>query len=95
MSKQERHAFLESLSDFTLYETFYEQGTMLGGTLVALERDALSRKDTGKFHRYRKERFAMGDDRDRTEKADRIQQIRLIEQWEGRRERLEHELEHR
>ena len=63
MSKQERHAFLESLSDFTLYETFYEQGTMLGGTLVALERDALSRKDTGKFHRYRKERFAMGEGR--------------------------------
>lgn len=30
MNKEERHKFLESLSDFTLYETFYEAGTMLG-----------------------------------------------------------------
>ena len=59
MSKQERHAFLESLTDFTLYETFYEQGTMLGGTLSHWN-ETLSPEGTGKFHRYRKERFAMG-----------------------------------
>ena len=31
MDGKQRREFLESLSDFTLYETFYEAGTMLGG----------------------------------------------------------------
>lgn len=91
MNKEERHKFLESLSDFTLYETFYEAGTMLGGTLVALERKASERQDGAMFRRFRKERFDMGDDRDDTKKVDRERQVRLIEQWNERRESLDQE----
>ncbi|MBT1164651.1 hypothetical protein [Bifidobacterium felsineum] len=93
MNRTERHEFLESLSDFTLYETFYETGTQLGGTLVAVERLADAKGDTTLFRRIRAERFAMGDDRDDTGRSDRERQIQLIEQWNDRREELNREYE--
>ncbi len=92
MDGKQRREFLESLSDFTLYETFYEAGTMLGGgTLVVLERKASEQQDSGMFRRFRRERFDMGDDRNDTRKNDRERQIRLIERWNDRRETLERE----
>lgn len=92
MDGKQRREFLESLSDFTLYETFYEAGTMLGGgTLVVLERKASEQQDSGMFRRFRRERFSMGDDRDETGRNDRERQIRLIERWTGRRKSLDRE----
>ena len=91
MDGKQRREFLESLSDFTLYETFYEAGTMLGGALVELERKASERQNSEMFRRFRRERFSMGDDRDETGRNDRERQIRLIERWTGRRKSLDRE----
>ncbi|MBT1162581.1 hypothetical protein [Bifidobacterium sp. SO1] len=89
MDKSERHAFLESCSDFALYEMFYEMGTMYGGTLVALEDKAERDGDAVAFQNWRREHLAMYDARDDTSSKDRPRQIRLLEQWTDRREELE------
>lgn len=80
---------LESMSDFALYETFYETGTMLGGTLVALEDKADSDHDSEAFQRWRQERLRLQHDRNATESRDRDGQIRMIRIWATRRNELE------
>ncbi|MBT1162827.1 hypothetical protein [Bifidobacterium sp. SO1] len=94
MDRQERHAFLETLSDFALYETFYETGTIYGGTLVALEDKAEEEHDTDRFHTWRGEEIRLQHDRNNVAAHDRDSQIRFIEQWNDRREELEAILEH-
>ena len=89
MDGRQRREFLESLSDFTLYETFYEAGTMLGGTLVALEDRAEEGNDSAGFRKWRTENLRLQRDRSEAPSHDRERQIRLIEQWTDRREELE------
>lgn len=83
---------LEQLSDFALYETFYETGTMLGGTLVALEDKADREKSESSLQHWRKERIQLQHERDDMRQSDRNGQIALIRKWTDRRNRLASEI---
>ncbi|MBT1164652.1 hypothetical protein [Bifidobacterium felsineum] len=89
MNAAERRAFLETLSDFTLYEVFHEAGIQLGGTLVALEDKAEAEHDIKAFHRWRTEHLDMRRDRNEVDPADRKSQISFIEHWNDRRKELD------
>lgn len=62
MDGRRRREFLESLSDFAPYETFYEAGAMLGGTLVALEDRAEEGNDSAGFRKWRTENLRLQRD---------------------------------
>ena len=79
---------LERLEEPTLYDVFYEAGTMLGGTLVALadKAEADGRVDDerswmAEHSRLLRERATVGAD-------DREGQIAAKLRWDARRERL-------
>lgn len=83
---------LPTLSDFTLYEIFFETGTQLGGTLVALRRKARQEHDEISAQRWSNEQEQMMKERLNTKNHDRNRQIQLIKQWVARRDELEQSL---
>lgn len=74
---------LDVLSDFTLYEVLFESGTMLGASLVALrDRSPDPQPVDG-------ERVTLERTRSMVDPSDRAAQIRLIREWNRRRDEVE------
>lgn len=80
---------MADLDDFTLYEVFYEAGTMLNGVLVDLERQASRHGERALAADYRQERASLHRDRKNTRHDDRLRQIELADSWHSRRAMLE------
>jgi hypothetical protein len=75
---------LESLSGPVLYDVFFESGTMLGGTLVALERKARAAGDMETADRWRSEHLALNRQRLAVGSRDRAAQIGMKNKWDAR-----------
>jgi hypothetical protein len=75
---------LEGLSGPVLYDVFFEAGTMLGGTLVALERKARAAGDMEAAGRWRSEHLVLNRQRLAVEPHDRATQIRMKNKWDAR-----------
>ena len=75
---------LESLSGPVLYDVFFESGTMLGGTLVALERKARAAGDMDTADRWRSEHLALNRQRLAVGSRDRAAQIGMKNKWDAR-----------
>ena len=80
---------LEQADGTVLYDIFFEMGTMLGGSLVALERKAKAQGDTKQAERWQEEHFALDDERASIKTSDRAGQIRTLRKWRDRRDELE------
>lgn len=80
---------LEQLDDSTLYDVFYEAGTMLGGRLIALERKASAAGDARAARRWRGEHMALDRERIAVPPYDRDAQINAMTRWDTRRKELE------
>ena len=80
---------LEQADDTVLYDIFFEMGTMLGGSLVALERKAKAEGNPELAERWREEQYALDDERVSVKTSDRAGQIRTLRKWRDRRNELE------
>lgn len=88
MRADDERKVLESLSDFALFEIFYETGTQLGGRLYALQRRAREAGDDEDEARWRELRLGLARERGRVDPHDRGRMVDLAVEWGAERERL-------
>lgn len=80
---------LEDLSPTVLYDIFYENGTILGGWLVDLERRAQAVGNQALAKQCQQERMAMRREREAVGAFDRDAQIACILKWQARRAEID------
>lgn len=76
------------LDGAAMYDVFYEAGTMLGGRLVALGRQARANGDEAASAKWMAEHIALNRERAAVNPNDRAAQIAAIERWNARRAEL-------
>ena len=76
------------MDDATLYDMFYEAGTILGGTMVALEREYRANGDTVLAEKIYEEDIAMIRERASVSPDDRDRQIECKIAWTMENQRL-------
>ncbi|NEG96330.1 hypothetical protein GFD17_06110 [Bifidobacterium sp. SMB2] len=79
---------MENLDDSTLYDVFFESGTMLGGYLQSLMDSAEASNDDDAYRRWFAESLELNRHRMNTKHSDREEQIRLKREWDDRRRYL-------
>lgn len=89
MNDDERRAFLSGVSDFALYEVFFDSGNMLIGLLDHLWTMAEENHDEVLCRRYTEEIRRIHDDRLKVRSSDRANQIEYTVKWTRRRNELE------
>ncbi|MBT1171205.1 hypothetical protein [Bifidobacterium sp. SO4] len=75
---------LENLEDSVLYDLFYEVGSILGGSLLAKEREARQEGDLERYRKFHEERMAMRRERMSVKSNDRALQIECKRKWDAR-----------
>lgn len=81
-------SYLYDMDDATLYDVFYEAGTILGGTMVALEREYRANGDTTLAEKIFEEDIAMMCERASVDSDDRDRQIECKIAWTRENRRL-------
>lgn len=65
-----------------LYDIFYETGTRLGGTYVALMRQAKSQGDFTQAHEWQQKHINLDNERLKIDPDDQAGQIQQIQAWD-------------
>ena len=81
-------SYLYDMDDATLYDVFYEAGTILGGTMVVLEREYRANGDTALAEKIFEEDIAMMHERASVDSDDRDRQIECKIAWTRETRRL-------
>lgn len=84
----ETFSYLYDMDGATLYDVFYEAGTMLGGTMVALEREYRANGDMALAEKIFEEDIAMMHERTSVDPDDRDRQIECKIAWTRENRRL-------
>ncbi len=86
---QDGHPLLDGAA---LYDVFYEAGTRLGGTYVALANKAEAAGDTETEKKWMDAHIALDREREEVDPFDRAQQIETMDRWNALTRRLDKEL---
>lgn len=78
----------DDIDSTVLYDIFYETGTRLGGTYVALMRQARSQGDVQQAQQWQQKHIALNRKRLSINPDDRERQIRQIHAWDREIQRL-------
>ena len=84
----EMFSYLYDMDDATLYDVFYGAGTVLGGTMVALECEYRANGDTALAEKICEEDIAMIRERASVDLDDRDRQIECKIAWTRENRRL-------
>lgn len=84
----ETFSYLYDMDGATLYDVFYEAGTMLGGTMVALEREYRANGDMALAEKIFEEDISMIRERASVDPDDRDRQIECKIAWTMKQRRL-------
>lgn len=84
----EMFSYLCDMDDATLYDVFYEAGTILGGTMVALEREYRANGDTALAEKICNVDITMIRERASVNPDDRDRQIESKIAWTREQRRL-------
>lgn len=93
MTDGEIRTRLGEMTPSTLYDVFYESGTILSGMLIDLERHCLRVGDTASATKARMENLELLDERETVSPDDSERQIECDIVWSRRIEELEAELD--
>lgn len=92
MTDGEIRTRLGEMTPATLYDVFYESGTILSGMLIELERHYLRAGDTASSTKARTENLELLDEREAVSPDDSERQIECDIAWSRRTEELEAKL---
>ena len=84
----ETFGYLYDMDGATLYDVFYEAGTILGGTMVALEREYRANGDTTLAEKIFEEDISVIRERASVDPDDRDRQIECKIAWTREKRRL-------
>lgn len=93
MTDDEIRTQLGEMTPATLYDVFYESGTILSGMLIDLERHCLRVGDTASATKARMENIELLDERETVSPDDSEHQIEYDIAWSRRIKELETELD--
>lgn len=93
MTDDEIRTQLGEMTPATLYDVFYESGTILSGMLIDLERHCLRVGDTASATKARMENLELLDEREAVSPDDSERQIECDIAWSRRIKELETELD--
>lgn len=93
MTDGEIRTQLGEMTPATLYDVFYESGTILSGMLIDLERHCLRVGDTASATKARMENLELLDEREAVSPDDSERQIECDIAWSRRIKELEAELD--
>lgn len=85
MSEEQKVQDFETWDDIVLYDVFAESATRLDGWLIAQERKARAAGDGDQADAWRRESFALADERREIAATDRQAQAAAIVRWNERR----------